>query len=566
MFQELAYFALIAVTLILAFPFGWYLAKVFKGEPNLLTPLLRPIERRIYRVCGINENSEMTWKKYVATLVGFETLGVVFAFVILSLQGVLPLNPHGVSSFRWDWAVNSAISWVTNTNWIAYSGERDLSYLSQMLGVLVEDYVSPSVGFVAIVVLARSFSRKHCPTVGNFWVDFTRAILYVWIPLGLILVFPLISQGVVQNFDPYAVAHTLEGGVQLIPGGPAATVIIYQLICEDGANYFANAMAHPFENPTPFTNWFTMAYILFVPASIVVMIGKLAISRDTTKALFAVMLVLFILVMPLPFYAENQGNPLLEKLGVQGGVNMEGKEMRFSMFEHIMYIIVGMAPANGSTVSQHDSVMPLTILTIIFMIVIGAPIFGCIGEGPMALIHYFIVTMFIAGLMTGRTPELIGKKVELREIILAGASFLFSSFSSLMTTAIVIVSAAGMTALGNAGPHGLTEMLYAFTSASINNGSYMGGLNVNSYIINLMTPPCMILGRYSTLLVGIAIAGSMARKGHIPISAATLPVASPLFIMAVVFVVFVISALCFFPVATIGPILEHLLMASGRTF
>jgi K+-transporting ATPase ATPase A chain len=508
----------------------------------------------------------MTWKKYVATLVGFETLGVVFAFVILSLQGVLPLNPHGVSSFRWDWAVNSAISWVTNTNWIAYSGERDLSYLSQMLGVLVEDYVSPSVGFVAIVVLARSFSRKHCPTVGNFWVDFTRAILYVWIPLGLILVFPLISQGVVQNFDPYAVAHTLEGGVQLIPGGPAATVIIYQLICEDGANYFANAMAHPFENPTPFTNWFTMAYILFVPASIVVMIGKLAISRDTTKALFAVMLVLFILVMPLPFYAENQGNPLLEKLGVQGGVNMEGKEMRFSMFEHIMYIIVGMAPANGSTVSQHDSVMPLTILTIIFMIVIGAPIFGCIGEGPMALIHYFIVTMFIAGLMTGRTPELIGKKVELREIILAGASFLFSSFSSLMTTAIVIVSAAGMAALGNAGPHGLTEMLYAFTSASINNGSYMGGLNVNSYIINLMTPPCMILGRYSTLLVGIAIAGSMARKGHIPISAATLPVASPLFIMAVVFVVFVISALCFFPVATIGPILEHLLMASGRTF
>lgn len=566
MLQELAYFALIFVTLILAFPYGWHLAKVFKGEPNLLTPFLRPIERRIYRVCGIDENSEMTWKKYVGTLMGFEILGVVFAFVILSLQGVLPLNPHGVSSFRWDWAVNSAISWVTNTNWIAYSGERDLSYLSDMLGVQVQDYVSPSVGFVAIVALARSFSRKHSPTIGNFWVDFTRAILYVWIPLGLILVFPLISQGVVMNFDPYAVAHTLEGGVQLIPGGPAATIVTFQLACEDGANFFANAMAHPFENPTPFTNWFTLAYILFVPAAIVVMIGKLAISRDTTKALFLVMLVLFLLVLPLPFYAENQGNPLLEKLGIQGGVNMEGKEMRFSMFEHIMYIWVGMAPANGSTISQHDSVMPLTILTIIFMVVIGAPIFGCIGEGPMALIHYFIVTMFISGLMTGRTPELIGKKVELREIILAGASFLFSSFSSLVTTAIVISSVAGLAALGNAGPHGLTEMLFAFTSASINNGSYMGGLNVNSYIINLMTPPCMILGRYSTLLVGIAIAGSMARKGQIPISAATLPVASPLFIIAVVFVVFVLSALAFFPAATIGPILEHVLMVSGRTF
>jgi K+-transporting ATPase ATPase A chain len=296
------------------------------------------------------------------------------------------------------------------------------------------------------------------------------------------------------------------------------------------------------------------------------MIGKLAISRDTTKALFSVMLVLFILVLPLPFYAENQPNPLLEKLGVQGGVNMEGKEMRVSMFEHIMYIWVGMAPANGSTVAQHDSNMPLTILTIIFMIVIGAPIFGCIGEGPLAMMHYFIVSMFIAGLMTGRTPELIGKKVELRETILAGASFLFSSFSSLVTTAFVISSMAGLAALGNAGPHGLTEMLFAFTSASINNGSFMGGLNVNSYIINLMTPPCMILGRYSTMLVGIAIAGSMARKGQIPISAATLPVASPLFIITVVFVVFILSALAFFPAATIGPILEHLLMNSGRTF
>lgn len=566
MLQELAYFAIVVATLILAFPFGWYLAKVFKGEPNLLTPLLRPIERGIYRVCGINENSEMTWKKYVGTLMGFEVLGFAFAFVILSLQGVLPFNPQNLGAIHWDLALNLAISWVTNTQWIPYTGERDFSYMSQMLGLLVQDYISPSAGFVAIVVLARSFSRKHCPTVGNFWVDITRAILYVWIPLSLILVFPLISQGVVQNFDPYAVAHTLEGEVQHIPGGPAATIIIYQLICEDGGNFFANSMAHPFENPTPFTNWFSLGYILFVPAAIVVMIGKLAISRDTTKALFAVMLVLFLLVMPLPFYAENQGNPLLEKLGIQGGANMEGKEMRFSMFEHIFYIIVGMAPANGSTIAQHDSVMPLTILTIIFMVVIGAPIFGCIGEGSLVLLHYFIVTMFIAGLMTGRTPEIIGKKVELREIILAGASFLFSSFSSLVTTAVVMLSAAGVATLGNAGPHGLTEMLFTFTSCSINNGSYMGGMNVLATIINLMTPPCMILGRYSTLLVGIAIAGSMARKGQIPISAATLPVASPLFIIAVVFVVFVLSALAFFPAATIGPILEHVLMVSGRTF
>lgn len=566
MLQELAYAFIIIATIILAVPFGGYLAKVFSGERTLLSPILRPVEKGIYKICRIDEKSEMTWKKYVGTLIEFELLGAIFAFTIMSLQGVLPLNPQRLGAISWDLALNQAISWVTNTQWIAYTGERDFSYMSQMLGLLVQDYVSPSVGFVAIVVLARSFSRKHTPTVGNFWVDITRAILYVWIPLSLILVFPLIQQGVVQNFDSYAVAHTLEGGVQLIPGGPAATIIIYQLICEDGGNFFGQSMAHPFENPTPFLSWFSIGYILFVPTAIVIMIGKLARSRDTTIALFSVMLVLFLLVMPIPFYAENQPNPMLEKLGVQGGINLEGKEMRFTMFEHIMYIVVGMAPANGSTIAQHDSVMPLTILQIIFMVVIGAPIFGCIGEGSLALLHYFIVSMFVAGLMTGRTPEIIGKKLDLREIILAGASFLFSSFSSLVTTAIAMISVAGLAALGNSGPHGLTEMLFAFTSASINNGSYMGGLNVMSTYINLMTPPCMILGRYSTLLVGIAIAGSMARKGQIPISAATLPVASPLFIITVVFVVFILSALAFFPVATIGPILEHLLMMAGRTF
>lgn len=566
MLQEFAYAAIIIITFILAIPFGRYLAKVFNGERTLLSPILRPIERWLYKVCGIDEDKEMTWKKYVATLMGFEILSIIFAFIIMRLQGILPLNPQGLGAISWDLALNQAISWTTNTQWIAPTGERDLSYMTQMLGLLVQDYISPSIGFVCVVVLARSFSRRHSPTVGNFWVDLTRAILYVWIPLTPVLVFPLISQGVVMNFDPYAVAHTLEGGVQLIPGGPAATTVLYQLICEDGGNFFGQSMAHPFENPTPFNNWLSIGYILFVPVSIVVMIGRLAKSRDTTIALFSVMSLLFLLCTPLPFYAENQPNPTLEKLGVAGGVNLEGKEVRFSMFEHILYIIVGMAPANGSTISQHDSVMPLTVLQIIFFIVIGAPIYGCIGEGSLAMMHYFIVSMFIAGLMTGRTPEIIGKKLELREIILAGASFLFSSFSSLVTTAVAILSVAGLAALGNAGPHGLTEMLFAFTSCSINNGSYMGGLNVLATFINLMTPPCMIMGRYSTMLVGLAIAGSMARKGQIAVSAATLPIASPLFIITVVFVVFILSALAFFPVATIGPILEHLMMVAGKTF
>ena len=566
MLQELAWVAILAAGLVLGIPFGRYLAKVFMGERNLLTPLLRPVELGVYKICGIDEKSEMTWKKYVATLMSFELLGMIFLFTVVRLQGILPLNPQKLGPVSWDLALNMAVSFVTNTQWTAYVGERDLSYMSQILGMLPQDYISPSVGFVAIVALARSFSRKHSPTIGNFWVDLTRAILYVWIPLSFIVVFPLISQGVIQNFDPYAVAHTLEGGVQLIPGGPAATTIIYQMMCEDGGNFFANSNAHPFQNPTPLANYLETGYILPVPAAIVVMIGRLAKSRDTTIALFAVMSVLFLLNFPLPYFAENQGVPSLEKLGVDGGQNWEGKEQRFSMFEHIIFILTGMAPANGSTITQHGSVMPLTLLGILFMIVIGAPIYGCIGEGSLAMMHYFIVSMFVAGLMTGRTPEMIGKKIDLREIILASASFLFSSFSSLVTAAIAISSAAGLAALGNAGPRGLSEILFAFTSASINNGSYMGGLNVNSVFINLMTPPCMMLGRYSTLLVGIAIAGSMARKGQIPISAATLPVASPLFILTVVFVVFILSGLAFFPVLTLGPILEHLMMMAGRTF
>jgi K+-transporting ATPase ATPase A chain len=358
------------------------------------------------------------------------------------------------------------------------------------------------------------------------------------------------------------VAQTLEGGHQIIPGGPVGTIEVFKMVAEDGLAWSATHSAHPFENPTGVTYWLEMGYILLVPAAITFMIGELTKSRKIAWALFGTMLFLFILSMPLPFIGEFQGNPNLQQLGVIGGVNMEGKEVRYTMFEHVIWIVTAMAPANGSTIAMHDSLMPLTLLQIIFNLSIGAPIFGCIGTGSITMIHYFIVSMFIAALMTGRTPELIGKKLDLREIYLAAVSFLTSSFTSLVFTAIAISVPLGLATLGNSGPHGFTEMLYAFTSTSINNGSVMAGLKVNTPIINLMTILPMLAGRFSTIFVALLIGGSLARKGKIAVSAASLPVASPLFVATVVGVIIIMSALTFFPAMTLGPILEHLQMTA----
>jgi potassium-transporting ATPase potassium-binding subunit len=565
-FQIVAYIVVLGLGLGLAYPYGKFMGKVFTGERNILTPIVRPVELLVYRFCGINENEGMSWKRYIVSLMGFELLGMFFVFLVTQLQGILPLNPQGYGPLSWDLGVNMSVSFVTNTNWTAYSGEHALSYMTQLLGVMVQDFISPAVGMSAVVALTRAFSLRHANTIGNFWVDFIRTILYVEVPLGIILVIPLMWQGVIQNFDPYVTANTLEGGKQLIPGGPASVITLFQMFVEDGTSFFNTSLAHPFANPTGLTYYLEMGYIMFLPASICFLIGRLTNSRATAWALFSTMLALHILCIPLPMFGEFQGNPLLQQLGVQGGLNLEGKEMRYSLFEQTIFLVTAHTPANGSMIAQHDSVMPLTVLQVMFNIVIGAPIFGCIGEGAMAMMHYFIVSMFLAGLMTGRTPEMVGKKLDLREIILASTSFLTSSFTALGLAAIVISLPAGLAAMGNAGPHGLTELLYAYTSASINNGSYMGGLNVNTPLINLTTPIAFFLGRYSTLLLGLVIAGSIARKGYIAVSAASLPVASPLFVVTVICVIILLSALAYFPAFALGPILEHFLIPTGVTF
>jgi K+-transporting ATPase ATPase A chain len=566
MLQILLYIFVIGLGLGLAKPFSRYIAKVYTGQRNLFTPIFRPVEKFVYRVCGIDENNEMSMKAYIFTLLAFELVGGVFVFATLMLQGILPGNPQGFESRPWEQSLNLAVSFVTNSNYQPYVGERELSYLSYWLTVLVQDIISPSVGLAVVVTMARCFGRGSSKTIGNFWVDLVRGMFYIWVPLGILFVFPLIAQGVIQNINPYVIAHTLEGQEQVIPGGLTGIITTFKMMCEDGNAWSGVSAAHPFENPSGLTYYLELGYILFVPAAIAFAVGELSKNRKIGWALFSTMLILLALSSILPLIGEFGGNPLLQQLGVAGGVNMEGKEARFTLFEHAIWIVTSMSPANGSTIAQHSSVMPLTVFQILFNLGIGAPIFGCIGTGSLTMIHYFIVSMFLAGLMTGRTPEMIGKKLDLREVVLACTSFLMSSFTALVFAAIAISVPAGLASMSNSGPHGLTEMIYVFISTSINNGSFMGGLNVETPFYWLMTIVPMLGGRFSTLIVGLLIAGSIARKGKIPISAASLPVASPLFIITVIFVIIILSGLCFFPVLALGPILEHVLMLAGHTF
>jgi K+-transporting ATPase ATPase A chain len=566
MLVQLAHFAIIACCLLLSVPYGRYMARVFTGERNLLTLVLQPVERVIYRVCGVDEKEEMTWKTYLLTLVVFNVIGFIFLFALLTFQGWMPLNPQNLSSFRWDTALNVATSFVTNTEWQVYSGERDFSYLSQILGLIVQDFISPSVGLVCAIALFRGFGRKGFNAIGNFWVDMTRSIFYIILPLVLVFSFFLISQGVIQNLSPYTVAQTLEGKEQLIPGGPAAGLTALQIICEDGGGFFNVNCIHPFATPTPLSYFLEMGIMLLIPSALCFTFGEMLQNRKIGRALFIGMLVLFLLSIPFYLWAEPQGNPILAKLGVAGGVNLEGKEMRFTEFEAMLWTVTSMCPANGSILAQHDSLLPLSMLAIITNLVIGAPIFGCWGSGINTMLFYFILTVFVGGLMTGRSPDMAGKKIEPLEIILSAASLLSSSLPTLVLGGIAIALPVGLAGLNNAGPHGLTEILYNVASVCINNGSPAAGLATNTVFYNLMLSVGMILGRYSTLVAALWMAGSLARKKMVAESPATLSVGSPFFMVMVVGTVVIVSALTFFPVLMLGPFLEHLLMQLGKTF
>jgi len=554
------------VLMLLAVPFAGYMAKVFTGRRVLLTLVIRPLEARIYRLCRIDEAEEMSWKRYSTAFLLFNAVGLAVLFALQLSQGRLPLNPQGLGPVRWDTALNTAISFVTNTSWQAYGGETTMSYLTQMLGITVQDFLSSAIGIAVLLPLIRAFIHKFKGTVGNFWVDTTRTMVYVLLPLSIILALLLVSQGVVQTFGPYPKVETLEGAEQVIAVGPAASEIAIKQLGSDGGGFFNANSAHPFENPTPFTNALETMALLLIPVALPLTFGIMVGKRRQGWAIFAAMLILFLLGLTVVLSAEWRGSQALARLGVAGGTNMEGKEVRFGIAASALWAESTTVTSNGSVNSMHDSLMPLTGLVCMFNMAVGEVIFGGVGVGLIGMLMFAILAIFLAGLMIGRTPEFLGKKLEAKEMIMAVVASVAPSVAALVCASIAVSTRAGLSSLNNAGPHGLSEVLYAFFSSAGNNGSAFAGLNANTVFYNLTTGFVMLVGRFATVLPALAIAGSLAAKKTVPPSSATFPTEGPLFVVMLTAVVLIVGALTFFPALVFGPVLEHLLLLAGRTF
>jgi K+-transporting ATPase ATPase A chain len=556
----------LCVLTLFAVPLGEFMAKVFSGRSNFLTRIVGPVEKLLYRLFGIDERDEMSWKTYAFSLVIFNAIGIVVLFVLQLIQGWLPFNPQKFGAVRWDTALNAAISFVTNTNWQSYSGEQTMSYLTQMLGLSVQNFLSAAVGLASVVALIRGFIRKTVNTIGNFWVDLTRSLLYVLIPLTIIWALVLVSQGVVQTLSPSINARTLEGQQQAIAVGPAASQVAIKQLGTNGGGFFNANSAHPFENPTPLTDFMEVFGLMMIPASLPFTLGAMLNKRRQGWAIYASMMILFLIGLSVTLRAELQGSPILEKIGILDGVNMEGKEVRFGVIHSILFAQSTTATACGAVNSMHDSLMPLSGLVLIFNMAVGEVIFGGVGVGLIGMMIYAILTMFLAGLMIGRTPEFIGKKLEPYEMIMSVIAILSSAITLLVFSSIAVSSRVGLSSLNNAGPHGLSEILYAYASASNNNGSAFAGLNADTLFYNLTTSFAMLIGRFTTILPALAIAGSLAKKKVVPVSGGTFPTTSKLFVVMLVSVVIIVGALTFIPALTLGPLLEHLFVQIGKTF
>ncbi len=567
MLTEFAYVAfLLSALVVLAAPTGKYIAKIFSGDKTLFSPLIRPIEKGIYRIAEVDESREMHWKTYASSLLLFNILGIVAVFSLQEIQSFLPLNPQGLGAVRWDTALNTAISFATNTNWQSYSGEQTLSYLAQMLGLTVQNFLSAATGLSAAMAVIRGFTRKNIDEIGNFWVDLTRSVLYLFLPLAVVWALMLSSQGVVQTLGPYVISHGLDGAEQLIALGPAATQEAIKFLGTNGGGFFNANSSHPFENPTPLTDFLQVLGMLLIPASLPFAFGSMIKNYQQGRAIFASMLLLYIMGLSIGLWAETSGNPLLEDLGVANGMNMEGKETRFGIIPSVIFAQSTTATSCGGVDSMHDSLMPLAGLVLLFNMTVGEVIFGGVGVGLIGIFFYAIMTMFLAGLMIGRTPELYGKKLEPFEMVMAVVGLLAPSIALLTLAAIAVVLPQGQSSLGDAEAHGFSEIIYAFASACGNNGSAFAGLNSNTIFYNLATAFGMLVGRFATILPALALAGSLAQKRIIPASSATLPAASPLFVIMLVGTIIIVGGLTFFPIYVLGPILEHLQLQAGMTF
>ncbi len=540
---------------------GKYMARVFMGEEHVMKPVFGWLEKIVYSAAGIKSEEEMNWKTYTFGLLLFNLFGFLFLYLLQIVQAYLPLNTENLPNVSWHLAFNTAMSFTTNTNWQSYGGENTLSYLVQMLGLTVQNFVSAATGIVVVLALIRGLTRKTTDALGNFWTDMTRSILYVLLPLAIILTIALVGQGVVQTFSDYAQATTLQGAGQVIPLGPAASQIAIKQLGTNGGGFFNANSAHPFENPTPLSNFLELFSIIIISASLVFTFGHYMKSKRQARAIFITMFILFAIGLAISLWSEYSHNNVLDVSGA-----MEGKETRFGVMNSVLWSVTTTATSNGSVNSMHDSLSPFSGLVAMFNIMLGEIIFGGVGSGLYGMIIFILLTVFIAGLMVGRTPEYLGKKVEGYEMKMTILAILAPGVVIKLFSAIACSVQPGLSSLTNAGPHGLSEILYAFSSAAGNNGSAFGGLNTNTVFYNLMMGFGMMIGRFGIIVPVMAIAGNMAKKKITPVSSGTFRTDNWLFVMLLISVILIVGGLTFFPALALGPIAEHLLMNLGITF
>lgn len=587
----------VAALLLLAWPLGLYMARIYRGEMPLFVRWLRPVERGLYRVCGIDAEQDMHWTRYAFAMLAFNLIGFLAVYLLQRTQFWLPFNPEGLANTTADLAFNTAVSFATNTNWQSYGGETTLSYLTQMLGLTVQNFVSAASGMAVLVALMRGFVRKEAGGVGSAWVDLVRSTLYILLPLSLILALALVSQGVVQNLTPYVkaelvqavdyeqpklgadgqplkddkdqpVMEKLTAQEQTIAVGPAASQVAIKQLGTNGGGFFNVNSAHPLENPTPLSNFLEMLSILIIGAALCFTFGRFVGDMRQGMAILAAMTIIFVGLLALCAGAEQAGNPLFERLGLatqaselQAGGNMEGKETRFGVVNSALWATATTAASNGSVNAMHDSFTPLGGLVPMWLMQLGEVVYGGVGSGLYGMIVFALIGVFIAGLMVGRTPEYLGKKIESFEVKMASVAILVPPLVVLVSTAIAVVAEPGKAGIANPGAHGFSEILYAFSSAGNNNGSAFAGLSANTPFYNTMLGFAMLLARYWLMVPVLAIAGSLAAKKSVPVSAGTLPTHTPLFVVLLIGTVIVVGALTFLPALALGPVVEHLQMA-----
>ncbi|MEA3008235.1 MAG: potassium-transporting ATPase potassium-binding subunit [Acidobacteriaceae bacterium] len=567
----LQFFAFLAVLLLLMRPLGLYIARVVQGEKTFLDPLLRPLERFIYRACSIQAEQEMSWQQYSVAMLIVSFVSLLLTYVIERAQGLLPWNPQHLAGVSPALAFNTAVSFTTNTNWQSYMPETTMSYFTQMVGLAYHNFLSAAIGIAVAVALVRGIARKQSTTIGNFWVDTTRVILWILLPICLVVAPVLIGQGVIQNLHPYTAITTLQHGAQSLGQGPVASQEVIKELGTNGGGFFGANSAHPFENPTPFSNFIEMELILLIPAALTVTLGKMTGSSGHGWAVFSAMVILFVAAYTVCYWAESQPHPLLHGVDqkttlINTGANMEGKEVRNGISQSALFATATTDTSCGAVNSAHDSFTPLGGMVLMVNIMLGEVVFGGVGSGLYGMLIFVVLSVFIAGLMVGRTPEYLGKKIESYDVKLAMLFVLIFPLIILGLSAIAVLYPVALASLTNNGPHGFSEILYSYLSTAGNNGSAFGGLSTNTNWYNLTLAFNMLAGRFLMKVPMLALAGNLAQKKSVPPSSGTFPVNTALFTVLLVGVILIVGALTFFPALSLGPILEHLLLHAGKTF